>query len=80
MPWASKAKKLAAVSATSTSVTANSEASAEALGILQRVLCIWNPVQFEKEGKLEEVQALIDSVSEVNAMTPAFAARLGFMT
>ena len=34
MPQALEAKKLAAVSAISTSVTANSEASAEALGTL----------------------------------------------
>ncbi len=80
MPWAFKAKKLAAVSATSTSVTANSEASAQALGTLKRVPCIWYPVQFQKESQLEEVRALIDSGSKVNAMTPAFAARLGFIT
>ncbi len=40
---------------------------------LQRVLCIWYPVQFQNN----EVQALIDSGSEVNAMTPTYATKLG---
>ena len=40
---------------------------------LQRVPCIRYPVQFQAN----QVGALIDSGSEVNAMTPAFAAKLG---
>ena len=43
---------------------------------LQRVSCIYYPVQFQGD-QAREVRALIDSGSEVNAMTPAFAARLG---
>ncbi len=65
---------------TFTSVTANSEASAEALGTLQQVPFIRYLVWFQKEGQLQEVRSLIDSGSEVNAMTPAFAARLGLIT
>ena len=64
-------KKLAAVSATSTSVTASPEAD-----FLQRVPCIHYPVQFQGS-QAGEIRALIDSGSEVNAMTPAFAAKLG---
>ena len=40
---------------------------------LQRVPCVHYPIRFKKK----EVQALIDSGSEVNAMTPAYAAKLG---
>ena len=52
-------------------MTASSEANT-----LQRVPCIHYPVQFQGD-QAGEVRALIDSGSEVNAMTPAFAARLG---
>ena len=45
----------------------------------QRVINVY-PIQFQKEGQLEKVRALIDSGSKVNAMTPAFAARLGLIT
>ena len=62
-------KKLAAVSATSTLVTASLE-------VLQHAPCISYPVQFQG-GRAGEVRALIDSSSEVNAMTSAFAAKLG---
>ena len=42
---------------------------------MERVPCIHYPVQFKKDtGK---IQALIDSGSEVNAMTPAYAKKLG---
>lgn len=44
--------------------------------ILQRVLYIWYPVQFQAQ----QFEALIDSGSEVNAMTPAFVAKLGLLT
>ena len=43
---------------------------------LERVPCIHYPVQFEGTNETQ-VQALIDSGSEVNAMTPAYASRLG---
>ena len=50
-------------------MTASSEA-------LQHVPCISYLVQFEGS-QAGEVRALIDSGSEVNAMTPIFAAKLG---
>ena len=40
---------------------------------LQRVPCVHYPIRFKKK----EVQALIDSGSEVNAMSPAYASKLG---
>lgn len=40
---------------------------------LQHLLCIRYLVKFQKD----EVQAVIDSDSKVNAMTPAYAAKLG---
>lgn len=40
---------------------------------LQKVLYIHYLIWFKKE----EVQALINSVSEVNAMTPMYASKLG---
>ena len=42
---------------------------------LERVPCIHYPVQFRKDQA--KVQTLIDSGSEVNAMTPAYASKLG---
>lgn len=45
---------------------------------LQRVPCIRYPVQFGRDQL--EVQALLDSGSEVNAMTPTFASKLGLPT
>ena len=44
--------------------------------ILDRIPCICYPVQFRKD-KDKDVLALLDSESEVNAMTPAYAAHLG---
>ena len=44
--------------------------------ILDRVPCIHYPVQFRKD-KGATIRALIDSGSEVNAMTPAYAKQLG---
>ena len=49
------------------------EASKEA--ILERVPCIRYPVRFKKDQ--DDTQALIDSGSEVNAMNPAYAKKLG---
>ena len=42
---------------------------------LARVPCIHYPVQFRKDPN--GTQALLDSGSEVNAMNPAYASRLG---
>ena len=42
-------------------------------GALDWVPCIHYPVQFKKN----EVRALINSGSEVNAMTPKYASKLG---
>ena len=64
-----RAKKLASVSATSVPVT---ETSKEVV----RVPCIHYPVRFQAE----QVRALLDSGSEVNAMSPAYAERLGLKT
>ena len=49
------------------------EASKEAT--LERVPCIRYPVRFKKDQ--DDTQALIDSGSEVNAMNPAYAKKLG---
>ena len=43
--------------------------------VLDKVPCICYPVQFRKD-KGKDVLALLDSGSEVNAMTPAHAAHL----
>ena len=44
--------------------------------ILDKVPCICYPVQFRKD-KGKNVLALLNSGSEVNAMTPAYTAHLG---
>ncbi len=56
-----KVKKLVAVSAASTLMTEKTEE-------LERVPCIWYPVTFK-----DQTEALLDSGSEVNAMSQAFA-------
>ncbi len=61
-----EAKKLVAVSATSTSMTEKKTDE------LERVPCIRYPVTFK-----DETEALLDSGSEVNAMSRAFALQLG---
>ena len=63
-------KKLVSVSATSSSVIKTSKEDDVAL---QRIPCVYCLTRFKKK----EVQALIDSRSEVNAMTPAYTSRLG---
>ena len=68
----SRAKKLVSVLATSSSVT---EASKEDHVTLERVLFVYYPLRFQKD--TVDVRALIDSGSEVNAMTPAYASKLG---
>ena len=71
MPGASEAKKLVLVSATFSSVTeTNKEVT------LERMPCIHYPLRFRKG--TTSVRALVDSGSEVNAMTSAYAAKLGF--
>ena len=51
--------------------------------VLKKILCIHYPVRFqedqEQEGQ-EQVRALLNSGSKVNAMSPAYAKRLGFKT
>ena len=44
--------------------------------VLDKVPCICYPVQFRKD-KSKHVLALLNSKSEVNMMTPAYAAYLG---
>ena len=68
-----KAKKLAVVLATSSSVTATSMLNT--LWPLERVPYIHHLLHFQKN--LREIRVLIDLSSEVNAMTPAYAAKLG---
>ena len=65
------AKKLVSVLATSLSTTRASMEDTSLL--LERVPCIYYLVQFKKN----EVQALINSGSEVNAINPAYAKKLG---
>ena len=74
MHRALQAKKLVLVLATSTLVTGTKEASK--VRILDRVPYICYLVQFQKD-KSRDVFALLDSESEVNAMTPAYTAQLG---
>ena len=75
MPWAPQAKKLVLVLATFLLVTGASR-EAPKVRVLVKVSCIHYPVQFRKH-KGKDVLALLDSESEVNAMTLAYAAHLG---
>ena len=68
---ASEVKKLVSVSLASMSITGAREEA------LESVPCIYYPVQF-KQG-ITQVQALIDSGSEVNAIHPTFAKQLGLL-
>ena len=74
MSGTSEAKKLVSVLATSASVTGASKEAPEV--VLDRVPCIYYLVQFRKD-KEKTIRALIDFGSEVNAMTPAYAKKLG---
>ena len=47
--------------------------------VLKRVPCIHYPARFQ-EGQQQQVRALLDSGSEVNAMSPAYAEKLGLKT
>ena len=67
------AKKLVVVLATSLSVTVAS--IEDILWLLEKVLCIHYLLRFQKD--LRETRALINSGSEINAMTPAYIAKLG---
>ena len=46
--------------------------------VLEKIQCIHYPLCFRKSSA--DVEALLDLGSEVNAMTPAFASRLGLKT
>lgn len=66
-------KKLVPVLATSTLVTgANME---DDLLLLERVLCIYYLLCFRKDNS--DIKTLLDSGRKVNAMTPAYASKLG---
>ena len=68
----SRAKELVSISATSSSVTETSKEDDKAL---QGVPYVHYPLRFWKD--TADVRALIDSGSEVNAMTPAYTSKLG---
>ena len=68
--YLSRAKKLVLISATFLSVT---ETNTE--GTLERVSCIYYPLRFQKD--TIGVRALVNLGNEVNAMTPAYAVKLG---
>ena len=51
------------------------EADKEDEVVLERVQCIYYPLCFQKD--IVEVKALLDSGSEVNAMTAAYVSKLG---
>ena len=72
MPQTTQAKKLASISTTSASVT---EVIKKDDKQLECMPYIQYPVKFKKD--CIEIQALLDSGSEVNTMTPAYAAKLG---
>ena len=76
MPWALQAKKLVLVSMPSSSVTGASK-EAPKVRVLDKVPCIYYPVQFRKN-KDKDVLALLNFGSEVNAISPIYAAHLGF--
>ena len=65
-------KKLVLVSATFMLVT---DTSSKEVG---RIPCIYYPVRFQKSQ--EQVRALLNGGSKVNAMSPAYAKKLGFKT
>ena len=65
-------QKLVTVLATSASMTETSLKAA----VLERMPYICYPVQFQED----QVQALIGSGSEFNAMTPAYTLKLGLVT
>ena len=68
-----RVKKLVSVLATSMSMTSVGEKA------LERVPYIHYPVRFRKDTDKTQVQALINSRSEVNAIHPSFAKQLGLL-
>ena len=73
VPRVIQAEKLVSVLATSALVTGANKEAQEV--ILDRVLCIYYPVQFRKDK--EVIRTLINSRSKINTMTPAYAKQLG---
>ena len=69
----SKAKKLVLVSATSMSKTDTREGTL----VLKRIFYIHYLVQFKKDANEIQVQTLIDSRSEINAIYQTLAKKLG---
>ena len=65
-------KKLVLVSAISVPVTDGGEK------IVIIVSCIYYPVWFQRDQ--EQVRALLNSGSEINVISPAYAKKLGLMT
>ena len=83
MPKVSKAQKPVSVLVTSALVTgASKETNITQVTqkrkemILDRFSCIHYPVQFEKDKRVT-IWSIIDSSSEINAITPAYAKQLG---
>ena len=74
----SKAKKLVLVSTTFMLVIGANKKAPKV--VLSRVLCIYYLVQFWKDEERATIQALIDSGSEINTITLAYAKPLGFWT
>ena len=77
VPRASKAKKLVSVLETSALVTGASKETQKVI-VLDQIPCIYYLVEFQKDKAT--IQALIDSGSKANAMTPAYTKQLGFRT
>ena len=72
-------KKLVSVLAISVPVTDNRSEEV----VLERVPCIYYPVWFQEDqgqGNQKQIRALLDSGSKVNAMSPAYAKKLGLKT
>ena len=74
MHQASQTKKLVSVLATSTLVTVVKKA--QKVRVLDRVACIYYPMQLQKE-KSKDILALLNSESKVNAISSAYTAQLG---
>ena len=75
MLWAPQAKKLVSILAASLLVTGAGK-KAPKVRVLDKVPCIYYSVQFCKD-KNKDVLALLNSGSEINAMTLTYAAYLG---
>ena len=46
--------------------------------VLERVLCIYYQIQFKKDTNETQIQALIDSSSEINTIATVYISKLGF--